>query len=165
MFAPKEWQQHRIARLVVQRLFGMATVKRIAVLDFVFHPDTNSTREMPAISICVDLLEQASQLAIFDPKVPKVQIAAELAEPALDPPIGGGLSGDGIWQQVDLLMAVCASADAVLILTEWAKFPELVLCKLAAEMRHQAWLFEARAIDIAEMARVAGLRVWRLGGR
>jgi hypothetical protein len=37
------WQQHRISRLVVNRLFGTVTGKRIAVLGFAFKADTNDT--------------------------------------------------------------------------------------------------------------------------
>ena len=63
------WQQHRISTLVVRRLFGTVTGKRIAVLGFAFKADTNDTRKTPAIRICRDLLEEGAQLAIFDPKV------------------------------------------------------------------------------------------------
>ena len=45
------WQQHRIARLVVNNLFGTVTGKRLAVLGFAFKADTNDTREAPAIRI------------------------------------------------------------------------------------------------------------------
>ena len=37
------WQQHRISALVVRRLFGTVTGKRIAVLGFAFKADTNDT--------------------------------------------------------------------------------------------------------------------------
>ena len=37
------WQQHRISRLVVNRLFGTVSGKRIAVLGFAFKADTNDT--------------------------------------------------------------------------------------------------------------------------
>jgi UDPglucose 6-dehydrogenase len=37
------WQQRRISRLVVNRLFGTVTGKRIAVLGFAFKADTNDT--------------------------------------------------------------------------------------------------------------------------
>ncbi|MED5470042.1 MAG: nucleotide sugar dehydrogenase, partial [Cyanobacteriota bacterium] len=69
------WQQHRISRLVVQKLFGTVTGKRLALLGFAFKADTNDTREAPAIRIAHDLLEEGAQLAIYDPKVDPQQIA------------------------------------------------------------------------------------------
>jgi UDP-N-acetyl-D-mannosaminuronate dehydrogenase len=63
------WQQHRIARLVVQRLFGTVTGKRLAILGFAFKADTNDTREAPAIRICQDLLEEGAQLAALSQQV------------------------------------------------------------------------------------------------
>ena len=58
------WQQHRIARLVVNSLFGTLSGKRLAVLGFAFKADTNDTRESPAIRICRDLLEEGAQLGV-----------------------------------------------------------------------------------------------------
>ncbi|MBM5820292.1 MAG: nucleotide sugar dehydrogenase [Cyanobacteria bacterium K_DeepCast_150m_m2_101] len=147
------WQQHRIARLVVQRLFGTVTGKRIAVLGFAFKADTNDTREAPAIRICQDLLEEGAQLAIYDPKVPVGQMAEDL-----------GLAGqDGVWQAVGSPLEAVAGADAVLILTEWASFAALDWLQLAAPMRKPAWLFDARSIANLDAARAAGLNVWRVG--
>ena len=150
------WQQHRIAQLVVQRLFGTVTAKRIAVLGFAFKADTNDTREAPAIRICRDLLEEGAQLAIHDPKVSEAQIAADL---------GRDLSRDGAgsWQRVESPIAAAEGADAVLILTEWQQYAELDWPALAAVMRQPAWLFDARAIADAPRARAAGLQVWRVG--
>ena len=51
------WQQHRIARLVVTKLFGTVTGKRLALFGFAFKADTNDTRESPAIRIANDLIE------------------------------------------------------------------------------------------------------------
>ena len=146
------WQQHRIAQLVVQRLFGTVTAKRIAVLGFAFKADTNDTREAPAIRICRDLLEEGAQLAIHDPKVSEAQIAADL-----------GSDGVGSWQRVESPIAAAEGADAVLILTEWQQYAELDWPALAAVMRQPAWLFDARAIADAARARAAGLQVWRVG--
>jgi len=147
------WQQHRIARLVVQKLFGTVTGKRIAILGFAFKADTNDTREAPAIRICQDLLEEGAQLAIYDPKVPEAQMAADLGSPS---EVGG-------WQAVASPQLAVAGADAVVILTEWQSFRELPWMELAPLMRRPAWLFDARSVADLTAARAAGLQVWRVG--
>ena len=152
------WQQHRISALVVRRLFGTVTGKRIAVLGFAFKADTNDTRLTPAIRICRDLLEEGAQLAIFDPMVSAEQIAADLGVEALL-----GSEGEGVWQPAgDPFAAVCG-ADAVLLLTDWQQFRQLDWKGLAAVMRQPAWLFDARAVADVAAARAAGLRVWVVG--
>ena len=157
------WQQHRIAQLVVQRLFGTVTGKRIAVLGFAFKADTNDTREAPAIRICKDLLEEGAQLAIFDPKVPAHQMAGDLGTEPQDVPTGGPLGGEGVWQRVESPVEAVSQADAVLILTEWASFAQLDWADLAPRMRKPAWLFDSRSIADLSTARAAGLQVWRVG--
>jgi UDPglucose 6-dehydrogenase len=129
------WQQHRISRLVVNRLFGTVTGKRIAVLGFALKADTNDTRETPAIRICRDLLEEGAQLAIFDPKVSAEQIAADLGVEALMGSGGEGMQGEGVWQPAADPLAAAQGADAVLLLTEWQQFRQLDWPALAAEMR------------------------------
>lgn len=157
------WQQDRIAQLVVQRLFGTVTGKRIAVLGFAFKADTNDTREAPAIRICKDLLEEGAQLAIYDPKVPEYQMSGDLGTEPQDAPTGGALSGEGVWQRVATPAEAVAQADAVLILTEWSSFTHLDWADLAPRMRKPAWLFDARSIADLAAARAAGLQVWRVG--
>ena len=157
------WQHHRIARLVVQRLLGTVTGKRLAVLGFAFKADTNDTREAPAITICRDLLEEGAQLAIFDPKVSADQISRDLAQPPQQAPSGGALSGEGVWQCTGSPLEAARGADAVLILTEWRQFASLDWPSLAAVMRQPSWLFDARAIADGASARSAGLQVWTVG--
>ena len=149
------WQQHRIARLVVNRLFGTVSGKRIGVLGFAFKADTNDTRESPAIRICRDLLEEGAVLQIVDPKVSERQMAMELGqEPG---------EGDGSWRAVPDVVQAAGGADALVLLTEWQQFAALDWQAVAAGMRRPAWLFDARAKADAEAARAAGLQVWRLG--
>ena len=149
------WQQQRIARLVISKLFGTVSGKRIGVLGFAFKADTNDTRESPAISICRDLLEEGAQLAIMDPKVSEDQMAEDLGQPSG--------SGDGGWQLVDAVTAAAAGADALVLLTEWQQFAEIDWPQVAAVMRQPAWLFDARAKADAAAARAAGLQVWTVG--
>jgi UDPglucose 6-dehydrogenase len=149
------WQQQRIARLVVNRLFGTVSGKRLGVLGFAFKADTNDTRESPAIRICRDLLEEGAILQIVDPKVSERQLALDLGQPAG--------AGSGSWQQVAEVQQAASGADALLLLTEWQLFAQIDWPAVAALMRRPAWLFDARAKADAGAARAAGLTVWRVG--
>ena len=163
------WQQHRIARLVVQKLFGTITGKRLAILGFAFKADTNDTREAPAIRICRDLLEEGAQLAIHDPKVETQQIARDLnmdASSAPDPAAGpsrAALSGEGTWWKSADVAETVAGADAVLILTEWQAYRQLDWASLASLMRQPAWVFDARSVVDPAVIASAGLKLWRVG--
>ena len=155
------WQQHRIARLVVEKLFGTVTGKRLAVLGFAFKADTNDTREAPAIRICRDLLEEGAQLAIHDPKVAAEQMARDLQQEAA--PQADALSGTGSWAQASSVESAVKGADAVLVLTEWQQYRELDWMSLASRMRKPAWVFDARAVTDPDQVRSAGLTLWRVG--
>ena len=154
------WQQHRIARLVVEKLFGTVTGKRLAVLGFAFKADTNDTREAPAIRICADLLEEGAQLAIHDPKVDTAQMARDLRQEQVVQMEPGGT---GSWSRMESIEAAVAGADAVLVLTEWSQYRELNWADLAGRMRRPAWLFDARAVADPDQVRAAGLSLWRVG--
>ena len=154
------WQQHRISRLVVEKLFGTVTGKRLAVLGFAFKADTNDTREAPAIRICADLLEEGAQLAIHDPKVETAQMARDLNQNEAAQLDAGGT---GSWQRLESIEAAVAGADAVLILTEWDQYRQLNWADLAARMRRPAWLFDARAVADPAQVKAAGISLWRVG--
>jgi len=128
------WQQHRISRLVVNRLFGTISGKRIAVLGFAFKADTNDTRESPAIQVCKDLLEEGAMLAIVDPKVREGQIAIDLGKPAGQ--------GEANWQLLGSVEAAAEGADALVLLTEWEQFGQINWPAVVSVMRKPAWLFD-----------------------
>ena len=152
------WQQHRIARLVVEKLFGTVTGKRLAVLGFAFKANTNDTREAPAIRVCADLLDEGAHLAIHDPKVDTAQMARDLKQ---DESATGGASGS--WCRSESVESALAGADAVLILTEWEQYQQLNWADLASRMRRPAWVFDARAVTESQQVRAAGLSLWTVG--
>ena len=152
------WQQHRIARLVVEKLFGTVTGKRLAVLGFAFKANTNDTREAPAIRVCADLLDEGAHLAIHDPKVDTAQMARDLKQ---DESATGGASGS--WCRSESVESAVAGADAVLILTEWEQYQQLNWTDLASRMRRPAWVFDARAVTESQQVRAAGLSLWTVG--
>ena len=147
------WQQHRISRIVVQRLFGTVSGKRIAVLGFAFKANTNDTRESPAIQICNDLLDEGAQLLIYDPQASSQQINDKLSivhEPAS-------------WNTAESPIQAVHNADAVLILTEWQDFAELNWQQIADKMRRPAWVFDTRSIVDVAAVRSCDLNLWRVG--
>ena len=149
------WQQQRIARLVITKLFGTVRGKRIGVLGFAFKADTNDTRESPAIRICKDLLEEGAILQNLDPKVSARQMALDLGQ--------APGAGEGSWHQVPDVLQAASGADALLLLTEWQAFAQIDWPALATEMRRPAWLFDACAKADAAAVRAAGLQVWTVG--
>jgi UDPglucose 6-dehydrogenase len=155
------WQQHRIAQLVVNRLFGTVSGKRIGVLGFAFKADTNDTRESPAIRISRDLLEEGAVLAIVDPKVSEGQMARDLGQSAGE--ASGDRAAEGSWHAVSDVQQAASGADALVLLTEWQQFAAIDWPAVAAVMRQPAWLFDARAKADASAARAAGLQVWTVG--
>ncbi len=155
------WQQNRISGLLVQRLFGTVTGKRLAILGFAFKADTNDTRESPAIRIALDLLEEGAQLAIHDPKVSTSQIASDLGK--MPTKTSSDLTGEGTWQYVNSVPDAVQGADAVLILTEWDQYRKLDWFILADLMRKPAWVFDTRSVVDPSQIAEAGLLLWRLG--
>ena len=152
------WQQHRIARLVVEKLFGTVTGKRLAVLGFAFKANTNDTREAPAIRVCADLLEEGAHLQIHDPKVDAAQMARDLKLEASEVPDSGGS-----WCRAESIEAAVAGADAVLIMTEWDQYRTLDWDALASRMRRPAWVFDARAVTDSQQVKAVGLNLWKVG--
>ncbi len=160
------WQQHRIASLVVQRLFGTVSGKRIAILGFSFKADTNDTREAPAIRISLDLIEEGAQLAIHDPKVERDQMARDLNQNEradITPSPEAVLKGEGTWCFASTVQGAVQGADAVLILTEWNEYRLLDWKELAAKMRAPAWVFDTRSVVDSVKVAESGLNLWRVG--
>ena len=166
-----DWQQHRIARIVVEKLFGTVSGKRLAILGFAFKADTNDTRKSPAIRIVSDLLEEGAQLAVHDPRVNPEQIARDLClQPSSPPKVNSGSkirvttpNGEGIWWVADNVEAAVTGADAVAILTGWHVYQQLDWISLAPLMRHPAWVFDTRSVVDPAVVTGAGLSLWRIG--
>ena len=72
------WNQNRLSTLIVKKLFGTVSGKKICILGFSFKANTNDTRDSAALNICKNLLEEGAYLAIHDPKVESKQIELDL---------------------------------------------------------------------------------------
>ena len=153
------WQKNRISNLVVQKLFGTVTSKKILLLGFAFKANTNDTRESPAIEISKNLLENGAHLSISDPKVTNKQIENELSLKELeeDP------SSNGKWNFDKDIYKAARNADAIIIVTEWKEYENLNWKEISSLMRKPAWVFDTRKILSKKDLKKLGINYWQVG--
>ena len=155
-----DWQKKRISKLIVEKLFGTVTQKKIVILGFAFKANTNDTRESPAITVANDLIENGAQIIICDPKVSSSQISKELNKIEKKKELNSEV---GFWQfSKDIYQAVI-NADAVVLLTEWDEYKDLDWEGISKKMRAPAWVFDARSITNKKEIKKAGINFWAIG--
>ena len=155
------WQQKRISRIVVERMFGTISNKKIAIFGFAFKSNTNDSRESPAINICLDLLEEGCELSIFDPKVSPDKIKMELEKNKEY--LSNIVLNNGQWRYFESMIEAVEGADSIIILTDWDEFFELNYGELISKMRMPSWIFDTRNVINVAHARSCGFNVWQLG--
>ena len=155
------WHQKRISELIVKKLFGTISGKKIVILGFAFKANTNDTRESSAIQICKDLIQEGALLYIHDPKVISEQICNDLNASLIKE--GETKDKGNYWFRVDDITLSLKNADAVLILTEWDDYSNIDWDLASKIMRHPAWVFDARSIVDSKKIIASDLNFWRIG--
>ena len=154
------WQQKRISKIIVDKLFGTISGKKIAIFGFSFKSNTNDTRESPAISICKDLIEEGGEIYIYDPKVSKSQIEKEIGFSDSE---SNEINTNGFWHFSKTIDETIKNADAIILLTEWEEFIFLDYTKIFNLMRSPSWIFDTRGILDKEKITSYGFKFWRIG--
>lgn len=154
------WQKKRISKLIVEKLFGTISGKKIAIFGFAFKANTNDTRESPAISISQELLSEGAYLTFYDPKVNEQQIEKELNmdNPKLDSKIRSSN-----WSFHKDKYESTLDADALVILTEADEFKVLNWDKISRNMRSPAWIFDTKGLCNTAKIQKFGLNLWTIG--
>lgn len=125
----------RFVKMILDNLFNTVADKKLAVFGFSFKPETNDTRDAPAIQICVRLLEEQARLAITDPQ------ALDNARRDLT-----GLPGDAsgrVAYEPDPYQAA-SGAHALVLVTHWQQFKLLDYERIYAGMHKPAFVFDGR---------------------
>jgi len=156
-----EWQQNRITKIIVSKLFGTVAEKYIAILGFSFKSNTNDTRESPAIKICTDLINEGAKLKIYDPKVSKKRIETDLK--LEEEEVNFRSSRDDSWVYCSNILDAAKEVDCIVILTEWDEFQNINWNEIYQYTRKPTWVFDTRNISNIEIAKSENLKVWRLG--
>ncbi len=153
------WHKKRISQIIIQKLFGTISGKKIAILGFAFKANTNDTRESPAINICKDLIEEGSKLFIYDPQVSALQIEKDLDFKQ----IKNKSSEQSGWIFANSIEEASTNSDAIVVLTEWEEFKNLNWENLFKIMRKPSWIFDTRNISNTTRAKELGFNIWKVG--
>lgn len=154
------WQQKRFVELIVKKMFGTISSKKIAIMGFSFKSNTNDTRESPAIFICKRLLEEGAILKIYDPKVSEEQIEKDLGS---NNKIKTSQQENNSWSYSNSLYETFIDSDAAIFITEWEEFENLNWSKISPQMRQPAWVFDTRSILEIDEVKKSGVKIWQVG--
>jgi UDPglucose 6-dehydrogenase len=143
--AVNEQRKRAMARKVVTALDGSVRGKTIAVLGLTFKPNTDDTRDSPAIPLITALHDLGATVRGYDPA------GMEQAKPHL-PAV----------QYCTSAYSAAEAADAVVIATEWEQFRALDLARLKATMKHPV-IVDLRNIYRADEMRRAQFRYVAVG--
>jgi len=161
-----KWHQNRISKLIIKKLFGTISDKKIVILGFAFKCNTNDTRESAAIQICKDLIEEGAWLIIHDPKVLKEQITKDLEMQPVEieyKNLENIFQNGGNWSFAENINESFYGADAVLILTEWSEYINIDWHIAENRMRKPAWIFDSRSIINPDSIKKTNFNFWRIG--
>ncbi len=143
--AVNEQRKRAMARKVVTALGGSVRGKTIAVLGLTFKPNTDDTRDSPAIPLITALQDLGAIVRAYDPA------GMEQAKAKLETVV-----------YCHSAYAAADGADAVVIATEWERFRALDLARLKSEMA-QPVIVDLRNIYRAEKMKRAGFRYVAVG--
>jgi len=152
-------QKRRFAEKIVKTLYNTVSGKKIAFLGWAFKKDTNDTRESAAIHVADYLLNEQAEIVVYDPKVTKERIYADLE--AL-----GTHSSEEIRDRVKVIntaVEACKDAHAVAVLTEWDEFKELDWKGIYNDMLKPAFLFDGRRLLDKDELKKVGFEVFVIG--
>jgi len=152
-------QKRRFAAKIVQRLFNTVSGKKIAILGWAFKKDTNDTRESAAIYVADYLLNEQAEIVIYDPKVTKEQIFADLEY------LGTRTDEENrtLVTVVNSSEEACKDAHAVALLTEWDEFKDLKWNQIHDNMLKPAFLFDGRRLLDKVSLEEIGFNVFLIG--
>ncbi|HEY1981845.1 MAG TPA: UDP-glucose/GDP-mannose dehydrogenase family protein, partial [Xanthobacteraceae bacterium] len=143
--AVNDQRKRAMARKVVTALDGSVRGKTVAVLGLTFKPNTDDTRDSPAIPLITALHDLGATVRGYDPA------GMEQAKPQLP---------DVIY--CNSAYSAAEGADAVVIATEWEQFRALDLARLKTVMV-QPVIVDLRNIYRPDELRRAGFRYAAIG--
>lgn len=129
--------QRLLPIMSLKSVLGDLSGRRVAVAGLTFKPNTDDTREAPAVEIIETLLADGAQVLGYDP-VGRVEGVA------------------GAFTQVPTLAEAVQGAHAVVIATEWPEIAGADWCELTGLMQEPRLVFDGRNCVDGDAVRAAG---------
>ncbi|MBP2414029.1 UDPglucose 6-dehydrogenase [Arthrobacter stackebrandtii] len=138
-------RRDKVVELVELALTGSGARPQVAILGASFKPESDDVRDSPALDVAARLHERGFAVSVFDPIA---RHSAAQRRPELDYP--------------ETIEGAVAGADAVVLLTEWRQFRELVPGDLDALVRRRNIIDGRNVLDAAQWLD-GGWNFWQLG--
>ncbi|MBX9806557.1 MAG: nucleotide sugar dehydrogenase [Flavobacteriaceae bacterium] len=135
-------QKRRFSNKIVQTLYNTVADKKITFLGWAFKKDTNDTRESAAIYVADDLINEQAQIAVYDPKVSRKKVLADLDYLETRSSEKNAKAIHSFDNPYD----ACKDAHAIAVLTEWNEFVAYDWQKIYDGMQKPAFVFDGRNI-------------------
>ncbi|MDX1365550.1 MAG: nucleotide sugar dehydrogenase, partial [Arenibacter latericius] len=154
-----DYQKKRFANTIISSLYNTVSGKKIIFYGWAFKKDTNDTRESAAIYVADALLDERAEITVYDPKVSKEQIYADLDYLNTRSPEDNRrllkVSNDPI--------AITKDAHAIAILTEWDEFKTYDWSLIHENMLKPAFIFDGRRLLNKEKLTEMGFKYYKIG--
>ena len=153
-------QKRRFSSTIVRTLYNTVSDKKIAFLGWAFKKDTNDTRESAAIYVADDLINEHAQIAVYDPKVSRKKVLADLDY--LESRTAAANANSIV--SFENPYEACEKAHAIAVLTEWDEFVTYDWKKIYDSMQKPAFVFDGRNILNKEELENIGFVYKGIGG-
>ena len=160
-----DYQKYRFAKSIISSLFNTVSGKKISFLGWAFKKDTNDTRESAAIYVADHLLEDGAEIHVYDPKVSKEKVLADMAylwelngvsETILNSRLKQIFVHSNPYEALD-------QAHAAAVLTEWDEFKTYDWSAIFDQMYKPAFVFDGRNILDRDQLTQIGFQVKAIG--
>ncbi|WP_163712858.1 UDP-glucose 6-dehydrogenase [Mangrovibacterium lignilyticum] len=168
-----DYQKHRFAKRIIDKLFNTVSGKKIAFLGWAFKKDTNDTRESAAIYVADELLQDRAEIHVYDPQVSAEQVYADLEYLQKHRRTNShnseqfeSLREEEIKQLVTIHAdpyTTMEAAHAIAILTEWDEFKSYDWQKIYTNMLKPAFVFDGRNILNRDELKAIGFKLHSIG--
>lgn len=137
-----DYQKRRFSNNIVQTLYNTVSGKKITFLGWAFKKDTNDTRESAAIYVADDLINENAHIAVYDPKVSRKKVLADLDELQTR----SAAANESSIQSFAAPYEACKDAHAIAVLTEWDEFTDYDWQSIYDSMQKPAFIFDGRNV-------------------